>query len=68
MVEEMTEWANRPLYPGRCLTIVANPAGGSTEMARGGANRMPLSVKRRYFELIRQGLSGAEAASEVGCR
>jgi IS30 family transposase len=27
---------------------------------------MPSSVKRRYFELIRQGLSGAEAARRVG--
>lgn len=35
-------------------------------MARRGANRMPLSVRRRYFELIRQGLSGAEAARGVG--
>ena len=35
-------------------------------MARGGANRMPSAGKRRYFELIRQGLSGAEAARRVG--
>jgi hypothetical protein len=27
---------------------------------------MPMSVKRRYFELIRQGLKGAEAARRVG--
>jgi IS30 family transposase len=35
-------------------------------MARYAPNKMPSSVKRRYFELIRQGLSGAEAARRVG--
>ena len=35
-------------------------------MARGGHNRMPLEVKRRYFELIRQGCSGSEASLQVG--
>jgi len=29
-------------------------------------NKMPLAVKRRYFELIRTGLSGSEAAKRVG--
>jgi len=35
-------------------------------MARYPPNKKPSSVKRRYFELIRQGLSGAEAARRVG--
>jgi IS30 family transposase len=35
-------------------------------MPRGGANKVPLAVKRRYFELIRQGLSGAAASELVG--
>lgn len=35
-------------------------------MARYAPNKMPGTVKRRYFELIRQGLSGAEAARRVG--
>jgi IS30 family transposase len=35
-------------------------------MARGGANRASLNVKRRYFELIRQGLTGSAASMEVG--
>lgn len=35
-------------------------------MSRGGHNRASLLVKRRYFELIRRGLSGSQAASEVG--
>jgi IS30 family transposase len=35
-------------------------------MPRGGANRVPLAVKRRYFELIRQGMSGAAASELVG--
>jgi transposase, IS30 family len=29
-------------------------------------NKMPTEVKRRYFELIREGLKGAEAARRVG--
>ncbi|MDQ4025542.1 MAG: IS30 family transposase, partial [Actinomycetota bacterium] len=35
-------------------------------MARGGQNRAPAAVKRRYFELVRQGLKGAAAARRVG--
>ena len=35
-------------------------------MPRYAPNKMPTGVKRRYFELIRQGLSGAEAAHRVG--
>lgn len=35
-------------------------------MPRGGNNRMPTAVKRRYFELIRTGLSGSAAAERVG--
>jgi IS30 family transposase len=35
-------------------------------MPRGGANRVPAAVKRRYFELIRQGMSGAAASELVG--
>jgi IS30 family transposase len=35
-------------------------------MPRGGNNRMPGEVKRRYFELIRSGLSGSQASQRVG--
>ena len=35
-------------------------------MPRYASNKMPRKVKRRYFERIRQGLSGSEAACEVG--
>ena len=35
-------------------------------MPRGGANRLPLSVPRTYFELRRDGLKGAAAARRVG--
>ena len=35
-------------------------------MVRFAPNKMPAAVKRRYFELIREGLSGSEAARQVG--
>ena len=35
-------------------------------MPRYAPNKRPVEVKRRYFELIRQGLSGASAAQQVG--
>jgi Helix-turn-helix domain len=35
-------------------------------MPRWAHNKMPVSVKRRYFELVRSGLKGAEAARRVG--
>ncbi len=35
-------------------------------MPRGGHNRASAAVKRRYFELIRQGVKGAAAARRVG--
>ena len=35
-------------------------------MVRYAPNKMPAAVKRRYFELIREGLSGSEAARQVG--
>src|ERR1700736_21882 len=35
-------------------------------MPRWAHNKMPSSVKRRYFELLRQGAKGAEAARQVG--
>ena len=35
-------------------------------MPRYAPNRMPAAVKRRYFELIRTGLSGSAAAKRVG--
>ena len=35
-------------------------------MPRYAPNKMPPVVKRRYFDLIRRGLSGARASQEVG--
>ena len=35
-------------------------------MPRYAPNRMATAVKRRYFELIRSGLSGSQAAQRVG--
>jgi len=34
-------------------------------MPRGGQNRLPVRVKQSYFELIRTGMPGAEAARRV---
>ena len=35
-------------------------------MPRYAPNKRPAAVKRRYFELIRTGLSGSQAANHVG--
>jgi hypothetical protein len=35
-------------------------------MVRFAPNKMPAAVNRRYFEFIRDGLSGSEAARQVG--
>jgi hypothetical protein len=35
-------------------------------MPRYAPNKMPAAVKRRYFELIRQGVRGSQAALRVG--
>ena len=35
-------------------------------MPRGAHNKLPSSVRRRYFELVRSGLKGAAAARRVG--
>jgi len=35
-------------------------------MPKYAPNKMPLEVKRRYFELIRSGLSGSQASQRVG--
>jgi len=35
-------------------------------MPRGGSNRVPMAVKKRYFELLREGYKGAAAARVVG--
>lgn len=35
-------------------------------MPRYAPNKMPAAVKRRYFQLIRTGMSGAAAAERVG--
>ncbi|HUK69077.1 MAG TPA: hypothetical protein VLW50_10060 [Streptosporangiaceae bacterium] len=35
-------------------------------MPRWAHNKMPASVKQRYFELLRQGYKGAAAARVVG--
>jgi transposase-like protein len=65
VIEEMTAWQNRPLdravSTGRCEF-----RRGGVRMTRYAPNKMPTVVKRRYFELIRAGLSGSAAADEVG--
>ena len=35
-------------------------------MVRYAPNKMSAATERRYFELIREGLSGSEAARQVG--
>jgi hypothetical protein len=35
-------------------------------MSRWAHNKLPTAVKKRYFELLHQGLKGAAAAREVG--
>ena len=37
-------------------------------MPKYAPNKMPVEVKSRYFELIRQGLSGSAASEQVACR
>ena len=46
--------------------MVANVARWDAQMPRGGSNQMPGSVKKRYFELVREGHMGAAAARRVG--
>jgi Transposase, Mutator family len=66
VLEELAEWQSRPLDRAQLLVVVANAPGGDVRMPRGGNNRMPAEVKRRYFELIRSGLSGSDASQRVG--
>jgi hypothetical protein len=66
VLEEMTAWMCRPLDEGRFPLVVANPEVKGIRMPRYAPNKMPAAVKRRYFELIRTGLSGSAAAQEVG--
>src|SRR5256885_4770233 len=46
--------------------MVANVPERDVRMPRGGANKLSSSVKRRYFELVREGLKGAAAARVIG--
>ena|ERR1700682_3187551 len=46
--------------------MVANVSGEDVLMPRWAHNKMPASVKQRYFELIRAGHKGADAARRVG--
>ena len=62
VVAEMAEWANRPLDRGPFLTVVANPDPEGIAMPHWAWNKASADTKRRYFELIRQGFSGAAAA------
>jgi hypothetical protein len=66
VLEEMTEWCNRPLESGRFPLIVASPVGKGFACRGMRPNRMSVAVKRCYFELIRTGLAGSAAAAEVG--
>jgi hypothetical protein len=65
LVEEMTDWQNRPpdqawLYRwSRILTA-------GLRMRRYPWNKVPPKVKHRYFELIRSGRSGSDASQRVG--
>src|SRR4051812_2975837 len=66
VVAEMNDWANRPLDAAWLLSVVANPDEDGIRMPRYAPNKMPAAVKRRYFQLIRTGMSGAAAAERVG--
>src|SRR5215213_745109 len=66
VVAEMTDWQARPLDQGRFPLVVANPRPGRVRCREARGTSSPADVKRHYFELIRQGLSGAEAARGVG--
>lgn len=68
VIAEMVEWQNRPLDPGRFPVIVANPELKGSRCHGEAYNKAPVETKRRYFALIRQGASGAQASSQVGCR
>jgi hypothetical protein len=66
VVDELAEWQGRPLDRGRIPAIVANRKREGIRMPRYAPNKMPPEVKRRYFELIRSGLSGSQASQRVG--
>src|SRR3982074_310229 len=66
VMEGMAEWQSRPLDPACVLSVVANVARWDAQMPRGGSNQMPGSVKKRYFELVREGHMGAAAAPRGG--
>ena len=53
-------------YTGRFPVIVANPERKGFAMPRYAPNKMPAAVKRRYFELIRQGCRGRRPRRQVG--
>lgn len=55
-----------PAGLGLILSVVANLDRDGIRMPRHAWNKMPGAVKRRYFALIRTGMSGAAAAERVG--
>ena len=65
VVEEVNEWANRPLEPGRFPVVVANRVEGIRD-ASWAWNKSPFSTRRRFFELIRRGASSQSASLTVG--
>jgi Transposase, Mutator family len=65
VAEEVLVWQRRPLETWRFPLVVESWSKG-IRMPRYAPNKMPAAVKRRYFELIRTGLSGSAAAQEVG--
>ena len=66
VLDEVKAWQSRPLEERRIPVIVVESFDEGIAMPRYAWNKMSSTVKYRYFELIRQGLSGAEAARRVG--
>ena len=63
---EMAEWRNRPLDRWEVSSDRCESWTDGIAMPRYAPNKMPAGVKRRYFELIRTGISGSVAAQAVG--
>jgi transposase-like protein len=66
--DDLVAWRNRPLDRRRFLPVVANPdrKDSRIRMPHWAWNKAPADVKRRFFELIREGASSQAASLAVG--
>ena len=66
VIEDLLAWQNRPLDRGLVSRDGCERSREDVRMPRWAHNKLPSSVRQRYFELIRSGLKGSEAARRVG--